>query len=101
MIMMDPHKAVVAIIKKRQGASTDEQSAAGKLPQRDDGDLDPRHMAAEDIMTAFHSKDVQHLKEALGNFHDLHKMHSEQAEWLDGEHKDEEDLSDSHDKPEL
>lgn len=101
MIMMDPHKAVVSIIKKRKGASTDEQSAKGKLPMDTDGELDPRHMAAEDVMAAFHSKSVQHLKEALGNFHDLHQMHKEQSEWLDGEHKDEEDLSDSHDHPEL
>lgn len=101
MFLMDPSKAVMAIIKKRKGAVTEPASAKGKLPQSTDGELDPKHMATQDIMAAFHSKDIQHLKEAMENFHDLRAMERERSEWLDGEHKDEEDLSDSHDHPEL
>ncbi len=63
-----------------------------------DGELDPRHMAAEDVMNAFHSKDVGHLKEALSNFHDLHSMHREMEEQMGP--REEEDMSMESDRAE-
>lgn len=99
MIMMDPHKSVVAIMKKRKAGMPDGASAEGHLTEKDDGNLDPRHMAAEDVMNAFHSKSVPHLKEALANFHDMHMMHREMEEQSGP--RNEEDLSMESDRPEL
>lgn len=88
MIMMDPHKAVAAIIKSRGG---DKAPRKNEMTKPTDGELDPRHMAAEDVMMAIHSKNIHHLKEALSNFHDMHMMHREREEQMgprDEEHFD-------------
>ncbi len=77
MMMMDPDKAVTAIIRKRNG---DKEPRKNPLTKPTDGELDPRSMAAEDVMAAIHSKDHQHLMEALSNFHDMHMMHREREE---------------------
>lgn len=77
--MLDPHAAVIAIMKKRK-AGMEAPSAEGKLLHDTDGELDPRHMAAEDVMDAFHRKDIHHLKEALSNFHDAHMLHRDKMD---------------------
>ena len=74
-MLMDPSKAVASIIRKRKGGTSPQEK---HLPLKNtDGELDPRHMAAEDILSAIHSQSTSHLMEALANFHDLHKMHGE------------------------
>jgi hypothetical protein len=99
MIMIDPRKAVASIITKRKG--TPEPDVAAKLTEDTAGELDPRHMAAEDVMAAFHSKDIHHLKEALANFHDLHMMHKEREEHMGGHPRDEEHYDMESQRPEL
>lgn len=98
MLIMDPHKAVMTIMKKRNSRVASEPRK-GELTKDTDGELDPRHMAAEDVMAAIHSKSVHHLKEALSNFHDMHSMHRELEEQKGP--RDEEDLSMESDRPEL
>lgn len=84
MMMLDPHKAVMAIMKRRKAGSATPMKS--ELPSKDsDGELDPRHMAAEEVISAMHSKSPHHLMEALGNFHDLHKMHREKEDSRDME----------------
>lgn len=87
MMMLDEKRAVGAIMKRRKQAGAGQEADKNiTLTKPTDGELDPRHMAAEDVMNAFHSRNVHHLKEALGNFHDLHKMHNEEEDRKSGPH---------------
>lgn len=40
------------------------------------GEVDPRHLAAQDVMAAHHEQSPHRLMEALGNFIDLHMSHA-------------------------
>lgn len=76
-MMMDPKKAAMSILKGRKSdmppAMPAHPSSAKELPSKDsDGDLDPRHMAAEDVMQAIKEQHVGKLRDALANFHDIH-----------------------------
>lgn len=72
---MDPHKSIVDIIKKKKGDRPAAMTGPSVKPT--DGELDPRKMAADDVLSAIKSQNSSHLMEALKNFHDLHAMHKE------------------------
>lgn len=97
MLMLDPHKAVVQIMRKRKAGMPQPESHSELKPT--DGELDPRHMAAQDVMEAIHSKSSHHLMEALKNFHDLHMMHKEREEQMGP--REEEHLDMESQRPEL
>lgn len=51
---------------------------ANEAPARDaSGDIDGRHVAAQDIIAAIHEKSANKLMEALANFHDMHAAKGE------------------------
>jgi hypothetical protein len=80
MLPFDEKKAITSIMAKRHPKSGEQSSApmAAELPTKDEaGEIDGRHAAAQDVLSAMHEKSPQKMAEALANFHDLHKMHSE------------------------
>ena len=82
MIIYDQKKAVGTIMASRKHSDGSTTTAAMK-PQRstaEDGEVDGRHAAAQDVIAAMDQKDPQKLMEAMANFHDLHRMHSETAQ---------------------
>lgn len=83
MMMMNPKKALSSILAKRRSEMGKDQGSAMMKNEevRDtDGELDPRHMAAQDIMMALHEKSPHKLSEAMANFYDLHSLHKEGEE---------------------
>lgn len=87
MIMFDKKKALMTIIAKRHPKDGTMSAAPMKteVTKEDDGQLDGRHAAAEDMIAAFHEKSPQKLMEAMANFHDLHsQMSNKSTEEPDG-----------------
>jgi len=87
MLLFDHKKAMATIVSKRNSKDGSMSSAPMKteIAKDDDGSLDGRHSAAEDILMAIHEKSADKLNQALQNHHDLH-MSAEKAEpKVDGE----------------
>lgn len=80
MLPFDEKKAVHTILSKRH-LKTGEQASGPMKPElptkSEDGQVDGRHAAAQDILAAMHEKSPHKLAEAMANFHDLHRMASE------------------------
>jgi len=79
MIMIDQKKAMATIMasRKNKDGSTDSAPMVPSAAQADDGSMDGRHAAAQDIISAMDEKHPGKLMEAMANFHDLHKAHME------------------------
>lgn len=71
----DPKKSKPSITGRRgEGAlmqSPDTRAPEGGAEHSMHG-LDGKHMAAQDMIDAFHAKDPQKLKDSMGAFMDLH-----------------------------
>jgi hypothetical protein len=80
MIIPDMHKARMTVMKRRSPQGED---LAGPAPMQsekvmsEDGEIDGRHVAAEDMMAAMGEKSPARLMEAMKNFIDLHNAKSE------------------------
>jgi len=75
MILPDDKKRVATIISRRKGAKGENLGAAPMVPEvvkHEDGSIDGRHVAAQDMIAAFHEKSPEKLMRAMANFHDLH-----------------------------
>lgn len=78
--MIDPKKAYQTVMAKRNPKG---EALSGPAPMNaevskdEDGEMDPRHAAAQDVMSAMHEKSPEKLMQAMANFHDLHSMHKE------------------------
>jgi hypothetical protein len=74
MIILDRKKAMMTIMAKRHPKDGTQTQApmASEASKTEDGEVDGRHAAAQDIIAALHEKSPQKLMEALANFHDLH-----------------------------
>jgi hypothetical protein len=75
MFFDDEKKAVTTIMSRRspKGERTMEPTPMkNEEVKTEDGTIDPKHMAAQEIIAAHHSQSPEKLKEALGNFMDLH-----------------------------
>lgn len=76
----DKNKITTVILSKR---GKDGGRVAGPAPMKpeiskeEDGSMDGRHPAAEDIIAAFHEKSPQKMMEAMSNFIDIHNSRSE------------------------
>lgn len=72
----DEKKALTTIIAKRKpsGEKVSEAPMKSEVVKDEDGDVDGRHEAAQDMMAAIHEKSPQKLMEALANFLDLHSL---------------------------
>ena len=82
MIIIDPKKAVGTIMARRQhkDGSTAEAPMKPEKATMEDGQPDGRLAAMQDFMAAHAEGSAQKMMEAMANFHDLHRMKSEQAE---------------------
>lgn len=82
MIIYDRKKAITTMMAKRH-PKTGEVSSAPMAPSSvkdEDGNMDPRHAAAEDVISAMKEGHAGKLMEAMAAFHDLHRDHSEKAQ---------------------
>jgi len=70
----DKRKAMTVIMSKRSPKGEPLGSAPMKpeIVKTENGELDHRHSAAQDIMAAHHEASPEKLMQALGNFIDLH-----------------------------
>ena len=70
----DHKKAIATMMAKRnpQDGTTSMAPMKPEISKEEDGSMDGRHAAAEDVLMAIHEKSAHKLKEALGNFHALH-----------------------------
>lgn len=79
MFFHDDKKMITTVMSKRGpkgGEHTQEPTPMKPEVMKDeDGEMDGRHLAAQDIMAAHHSQSPAKLKEAMGNFIDLHMAH--------------------------
>ena len=83
MIIYDHKKALATMMAKRDPKYGSKSVAPLKpeIAKNEDGSVDGRHAAAEDMLMAIHEKSAHKLKEAMANFHDLHMgMNSENPE---------------------
>ena len=74
MMIWDKKKALTTIMAKRDPKSGERTAAPmqEQVSKDEDGEVDGRHAAAQDILAAMHEKNPQKLMESLANFHDLH-----------------------------
>lgn len=68
---MDPRALAKSILSKRK-ASGVRASTAPQKPEAQDAEVDGRHLAAQDILTASREGSAQKLTTALGHFFDMH-----------------------------
>jgi hypothetical protein len=83
MMIHDLKKGIATVMSTRKDPETEELSSApmkAQVVKDEDGEIDGRHAAAEDILAAIHAKDPMKLVEALGNFHDLHELEKDPEE---------------------
>jgi hypothetical protein len=79
----DEKKNQMSIIKSKRTPKGDKVSEApmkNEETKHEDGQVDGRHVAAQDILAAMHEKSPEKLAAALANFHDLHSMASKPKE---------------------
>ena len=80
MFMHDRKKAISTMMAKR---SPKGEPLSGPTPMKpemaheEDGSVDGRHAAAEDIIAAHHEGSALKMTEALANFIDLHHTRNE------------------------
>ena len=80
MMMWDKKKALSNILQRKRMAGGGEVLSGptemkNEHVQTEDGVPDMKHLAAEEVMHAFHSKSAHQLKESLENFINLHMSH--------------------------
>ena len=80
-MMWDKKKNMDTIMQRRRGESggavISETPMKPEISLDEGGEIDGKHMAAEDMIEAFHAKSADRLKEAMGNFIDLHTTETE------------------------
>ena len=79
MMIIDKDKATTTIMGRRRNpdGSTAEAPMVPSEIKSEEGESDPRHEAAKDILSALNEKHPGKLMEAMINFHDLHQMHKD------------------------
>lgn len=75
-MFLDDHKKIATImVSKRNHKGEQTMSPTAMKPEvskTEDGEVDERHVAAQDLLAAFHEKSAQRLSEAMSNFIDIH-----------------------------
>lgn len=80
-MMWDPKKAMQTIIARRRGGEdmpTSHVAMKNEISKHESGEMDGRHMAAQEMIHAFEMKSPEKMKEAMGNFMDLHMNMSDE-----------------------
>ena len=82
MMIYDKKRAVTAMMAKKDPKDGSMSTAPMKpeITKKEDGSLDGRHSAAEDILMAINEKSAQKLMQALANFYDISEMMEDEAE---------------------
>lgn len=79
--MWDKKKMQEMIIQRRKSSGGEIAGAPMKneIVKDEEGDIDGRHLAAEDMISAFHEKSPERLMKSMMDFIDIHssKMESE------------------------
>jgi hypothetical protein len=90
MMILDKKKALMTIMSKRNDGSGETTSAPmqSEVVKSEDGEIDGRHAAAQDIMAAIHEKSPAKLMEAMANFYDLHMSRKMEPESEESEEKE-------------
>ena len=84
MMMFDRKNTMTSLLQKRKAGGG--EMTVGPTPMKEenvrteDGEPDMHHLAAQDVMDAFHSKSADKLKTSMGNFIDLHMGKSAEPE---------------------
>lgn len=83
-MLWDKKKAMQTMIaKRRDGGGPMEVGPApmkNEVVKTEDGEIDGRHMAAQDVMAAFHEKSSEKLMRSLADFMDLHLAQPEKQD---------------------
>jgi hypothetical protein len=82
MFFDDHKKALTTMMRKRSEKGdplTMPTPLKPEVAKSEDGELDGRHIAAQDIIAAHHEGSAAKLTEALSNFIDLHKTGPSEA----------------------
>lgn len=81
-MIYDQKKAIATMMAKRDPKDGSMSTALMKPEsvKKEDGELDGRHSAAQDILMAINEKSATKLMEAMQNFYDLCEMEEEAAE---------------------
>lgn len=82
MIMHDVKKARETVMARRSPSGEPVTAPAPmkeEVSKSEDGEIDGRHAAAQDMISAMHEKSPQKLMEAMANFHDLHALFKDKA----------------------
>lgn len=83
-MLWDKKKAMQTMIAKRKpGGGAMEVGPApmkNEIVKDVEGEIDGRHMAAQDMMAAFHEKSSEKLMQSLSNFMDLHLAQPEKQD---------------------
>ncbi len=75
MIMPDDKKRIATIISSRKSAKGEDLGAApmkSEVVKNEAGEIDGRHLAAQEMMSALHEKSPEALMRSMMNFIDLH-----------------------------
>ena len=74
-MLFDKKRLVDSILKssrEEDGSQTGPTLMKNEVVKTESGEIDGRHVAAEDMLSAFHERSPQRLMDAMGNFLDLH-----------------------------
>ncbi len=75
MIIPDLKRMTATVISRRgQGSEASEAPLKPEVVKDENGEMDAKHVAAQDMLMAFHEKSPQKFSEALSNFLELHRM---------------------------
>ncbi len=83
MMMWDKKKTMESIMGRKNIDGSEASAPAPMKPEiskNEDGEIDGRHVAAQDMISAFHEKSPERLKEAMANFIDIHQARGEESE---------------------
>ena len=88
-MMFDKKRAMQTIMQKRgaKGGALEMKPTPMKpeIVKDEDGLPDGKHLAAQDMIAAFHEKSADKLMQALGNFMDLHSVADKKRDPRDDE----------------
>lgn len=81
MMMWDKKRALSSILSGRKDEDGERlfepTEMKNEVVKDEDGEIDGRHVAAQDMLSAFHEKSPEKLMHAMGNFIDMHMNYSE------------------------
>ena len=82
MIMGDHKKAITTMISRRNAMDgvPSLSPMQNEIARDEDGFMDGRHAAAQDMLMAMDERSPEKMMEAMANFHDLHSAMKEQEE---------------------